>query len=207
MKRIRQTFENVENSLSRVESTWMDAHAGEVISMLKTIPVKKKYGADDIKAILDRDFKVGFTVIRLFVDQSKDEFVPNLKEALGKDGNQFGSGIKCYKAIPEKYIKALINMGLAEDMSKSINRRLQWHDVLRERLKSGRGSATKGQARGRNMENFVEQILQEVFSAKQIAVRCRFIGANGLSYEKTDRHSGSGRSSDSHRSKSLWRHW
>lgn len=186
MKRIRQTFEEIESSLSRVESTWMDAHAAEVIAMLKALPVKKEYTAKDIYAILDRDFKVGFTVIRLFIDQSKDEFIPNLKEALGKEVAQYGSGVKCYKAVPEKYVAALIKMGLSEKMHDSMNRKLEWYDVLSERLKGGRGSATKGQARGRDMENFVEQILLEIFTEKQIAVRCRFTGSTGISDEKAD---------------------
>lgn len=164
----------------------MDAHAGEVITMLKEFPIKSKCGAKEIKAILDRDFNVGFTMIRLFMDQSKDEFVPNLKEALGNDGIEFGSGVKCYKAVPGKYVETLIQMGLADKMKESMNRELQWYDVLSERLKGGRGSATKGQARGRDMETFVEQILLEVFNKKQIAVRCRFTGASGLSDEKTD---------------------
>jgi hypothetical protein len=186
MKRYRQTFEEIESSLSRVESTWLDAHAGEVISMLKSLPLKRKYTSKDIQAILDRDFKVGFTVLRLFIDQSKDEFVPNLKEALGEDGERYGSGIKCYKAAQEKYIAALIDMGLAEKMQESVNRQIQWHDVLSERLKGGRGSATKGQARGRGMENFVEEILLQIFTKKQIAARCRFTGSKGICNEKTD---------------------
>jgi hypothetical protein len=186
MKRVRQTFEEIEASLSRVETTWMDAHAAEVISMLKALPVKKKYGPKDIRAILDRDFKVGFTVIRLFIDQSKDEFVPNLKEALGEDGDRYGSGVKCYNADPDKYVATLIGMGLADKIQEAMNRKLSWHDVLSERLKGGRGSATKGQARGRDMENFVEEILLEVFTKKQIAVRCRFTGSSGTSDEKAD---------------------
>ncbi|NBB78731.1 MAG: hypothetical protein GVY36_04700 [Verrucomicrobia bacterium] len=186
MKRFRQTFEEIESSLSRVESTWMDAHAAEVISMLRSLPMRRDYGARDIHAILDRDFKVGSTVIRLFMDQSKDEFVPNLKEALGENGKRYGSGVKCYKAFPEAYVSVLIKMGLGEKMHESMNRQLVWHDVLSERLKGGRGSATKGQARGRDMENFVEQILLEVFHRGQISPRCRFIGSNGISDEKTD---------------------
>lgn len=183
---MRQTFEEIEASLSRVESTWMDAHAERVISMLKTLPAKKKYATHEIRAILNSDFKVGFTVVRLFLDQSKDEFVPNLKVALGENGKRYGSGAKCYKIDPDHYVAALIEMGLAEKMIESMNRKLLWYDVLSERLKGGRGSATKGQARGRDMENFVEQILLEVFFKNQIAVRCRFTGANGICDEKTD---------------------
>jgi hypothetical protein len=186
MKRYRQTFEEIEASLSRIESSWMDAHAGEVIIMLKGIPKKKSYQAEDIMALLDADFKIGFTVVRLFLDQSKDEFVPNLTAALGKEGAKRGSGVKCYKACKVEYVKALIQMGLADKMTEAVNRPLHWFDTITERLKGGRGSATKGQARGREMENFVEGIVRSVFSPEQVAIRCRFTGATGLSTEKAD---------------------
>lgn len=186
MKRYRQTFEEIEASLSRIESSWMDAHAGEVITALKKLPAKKKYGACDIISLLDADFKIGFTVIRLFMDQSKDEFVPNLTAALGDEGVKYGSRVKCYRACKEQYVETLIGMGLAEKMTESVNRPLHWHDTITERLKGGRGSATKGQARGRDMENFVEGIVRSVFSPEQVAIRCRFTGSTGLSTEKAD---------------------
>jgi hypothetical protein len=186
MKRYRQTFEEIEASLSRIESSWMDAHAGDVINMLKRIPRKKRYEAEDIVVLLDTNFKIGFTVIRLFLDQSKDEFVPNLTAALGDEGVKRGSGVKCYKACKDKYVSALIEMGLADKMTETVNRPLHWFDSITERLKGGRGSATKGQARGRDMENFVEGIVRSVFSPEQVAILCRFTGATGLSTEKAD---------------------
>ena len=186
MKRYRQTFEEIEASLSRIESSWMDAHAGEVIAMLKAIPIKKRYHAKDIVALLDENFKIGSTVIRLFMDQPKDEFVPNLTAALGEQGALRGSGVKCYKACKDEYVNVLIKMGLADNMTEAVNRPRQWFDTLTERLKGGRGSATKGQARGRDMENFVERIVRSVFGPEQVAIRCRFTGATGLSTEKAD---------------------
>lgn len=186
MKRYRQTFEEIEASLSRIESSWMDAHAGEVIAALKGIPKRKSYGAAEITDLLDSNFKVGSTVVRLFMDQSKDEFVPNLTAVLGEAGAKGGSGVKCYKAHREEYVGALIEMGLAEKMTEAVNRPLHWYDTISERLKGGRGSATKGQARGRDMENFVEGIVRSVFSQDQVAIRCRFTGATGLSTEKAD---------------------
>ncbi|MCX6865239.1 MAG: DpnII family type II restriction endonuclease [Verrucomicrobia bacterium] len=186
MKRYRQTFEEIEASLSRIESSWMDVHASEVIAMLKAIPIRKRYQAKDIMALLDGNFKIGSTVIRLFMDQSKDEFIPNLTAALGEQGTLRGSGVKCYKACKDEYVDVLIKMGLADNMTKAVNRPLHWFDTLTERLKGGRGSATKGQARGRDMENFVESIVRSVFRPGQVAIRCRFTGATGLSTEKAD---------------------
>lgn len=186
MRRYRQTFEEIEAALSRIESSSMDDHAGAVIAMLKGIRKKKQYGAEDIRVLLDSDFKVGFTVIRLFLDQSKDEFVPNLTAALGDAGKLHGSGVKCYKLYTSEYVDALIEMGLAGKMTEAVNRRLHWFDTITERLKGGRGSATKGQARGREMENFVEGIVRSVFPPASVAIRCRFTGATGLSTEKAD---------------------
>ena len=40
MKRYRQTFEEIEASLARIESSWMNAHAGEVIMTLKGVPIR-----------------------------------------------------------------------------------------------------------------------------------------------------------------------
>lgn len=124
--------------------------------------------------------------IRLFLDLSKDEFVPNLTAALGEEGARLGSGIKSYKANKAGYVAALIDLGLVSKMTDAVNRPLHWYDVVTERLKGGRGSATKGQARGREMENFVEGIVRSVFDLEQVAVRCRFTGASGLSTEKSD---------------------
>lgn len=47
-------------------------------------------------------------------------------------------------------------------MTTAINQPLHWTDVLVERLKSGRGSAIKGQQRGRGMEDFVEARIKRI---------------------------------------------
>jgi hypothetical protein len=60
-----------------------------------------------------------------------------------------------------------------------------WRDLLIERLKGGRGSAIKGQARGRALEDFAETIVRRVF-LEQFDPRCRFVGSKGTSTEKAD---------------------
>ena len=57
---------------------------------------------------------------------------------------------------------------------------------LIKRLKTGRGSAIKGQSRGRALENTVESIVLSVFGGGCYDVRCRFLGARGTSTEKAD---------------------
>ncbi len=186
MKRYRQTFEEIVTSLMPVEASWLDDHAEEVIRMIQALPVKQHYDADDVAMILDADFNTASTVIRLFLDQSKDEFTLNLKEAFNIDGFNNGTGVKRYGADKPSYIKTLVQLGLTEKMRGVVNRPLIWSDVLVERLKGGRGSAIKGQSRGRGMEDFVEEIVRSVFEPHQVAVRGSFLGAKGQGNAKAD---------------------
>lgn len=71
-------------------------------------------------------------------------------------------------------------------MDDVVNRPLFWHDIIIERLKGGRGSAIKGQRRGRSLEDFVEKLLVRVFGENCFDVRCQFLGASGTSSEKAD---------------------
>lgn len=182
MKRYRQTFEEIEASLMPIEASWLDAHAEEVIGILRALPVKPVYTTADVAALLAIDFSSANTVIRLFLDLSKDEFVHRMREILGAGG----IGIKRYLSNPPQFLDALERLGLCEAMSIAVNQPLHWSDSLIERLKGGRGSAIKGQSRGRGMEDFVEEIVRSVFPEGQIAVRCRFKGAGGVSTEKAD---------------------
>ena len=63
-------------------------------------------------------------------------------------------------------------------MSVEANRKPHWSDVLVERLRSGRGSAISGQRRGRNAEDFAENIIKKVFGNNYEA-RCTFDGPRG----------------------------
>lgn len=182
MKRYRQTFEEIESSLIPIEASWLDEHAEEVIILLRNLPHKKEYAAADVAALLEGDFNTALTTIRLFLDVSKDDFTHQMREALGPGG----IGIKRYLTDPSAYLKVLESMGLYAKMALSVHQPCHWSDVLVERLKGGRGSAIKGQTRGRGMEDFVEEIVKSVFTSEQIAVRCRFTGAKGQSTEKAD---------------------
>jgi hypothetical protein len=182
MKRCRQSFEEIEASLIPIEASWLDAHAEKVILLLKNVPVKPAYSKADVVALLKDDFRVGETAIRLILDLSKDDYTQRMRDAIGPGG----IGIKRYLADSELYHQALTSMGLLEKLTTLVHQPLHWSDLLVERLKGGRGSAIKGQTRGRGMEDFVEEIVLSVFSAEQVAVRCRFTGAKGQSTEKAD---------------------
>ena len=154
--------------------------------MIQALPLKPTYDADDIIALLDADFDTAFTVLRLFLDQSKDDFKLSLKEYFSQEGLGKGQGKNRYKLDKESFAEGLITLGLADQMANCVDRPRLWSDILVERLKGGRGSAIKGQTRGRGMEDFVEDIVRSVFSDHQIEIRGNFLGATGLRRAKTD---------------------
>ncbi|GAA5140013.1 hypothetical protein GCM10023213_21790 [Prosthecobacter algae] len=182
MKRYRQTFEEISASLIPIEASWLDSHAEGVIALLKHLPEKAAYADADVAALLATNFEQATTAIRLFLDVSKDDYTHRMQELLGPGG----IGKKRYLADPPAYLKALNQLELCKLMTQAIHQPLHWSDVLIERLKGGRGSAIKGQTRGRGMEDFVEGIVRSIFSDEQVAVRCRFTGAKGQSTEKAD---------------------
>ena len=190
MKRVRQSLEDLLKHLSPVDTGWQDDHAESVIQRLERIPVKKNYVRSDVEKILDNPeltgkartayFNEGLTTIRLFFDLSKDEFTAALRDELGP-----GIGIGRIKKDPEKLYSALEKLGLTR-MSVIANAPVTWKELLIERLKGGRGSAIKGQKRGRFLEDFVESLVEEIFGKDRYDARCRFVGAKGLSGEKAD---------------------
>lgn len=186
MKRYRQTLEEIVSSLIPIEASWLDDHAEEVIKMIQSIPKKNAYSEDDVATLLDHDFETASTVIRLFLDQSKDEYTLTLKEVFDDDPLKKGRGVTRYRLDKPGYVGRLAALGLLERIAAAVNRPMVWSDILVERLKGGRGSAIKGQTRGRGMEDFVEEIVRSVFADDQIAVRGSFTGAKGTGNAKAD---------------------
>jgi hypothetical protein len=180
LKRYRQTIEEVQSALSNIETSWKDDHSQCVIDLLAKIPLKKRYGPEDIAFLLNQNYSATITIIRLFLDVSKDEFETAVRTAFPKKG----FGIKLFKSNPQAVLDFFGELKLYTKMTGVVNRPLTWYDIIVERLKAGRGSAIKGQARGRFLENHVEEIIKCIFS--EYDVRCRFVGAGGDSTEKTD---------------------
>lgn len=192
MKRYRQTLDELLAQLSPVDASWRDAHAEAVIRRLRQIPRKPSYTRVDLQPLLDtgntlkgvspkEHFEAGLTAIRLFLDLSKDEFTAQLRERLGGT-----LGVTRLKQDPAGVWAALEEMGVLSSMAMTINTPVSWSDLLTERLKGGRGSAIKGQRRGRHLEDYVEQSVIQIFGEDSYDARCQFVGATGTSTEKTD---------------------
>jgi len=182
VQRYRQTLEEILAVLSAIETSWMDKHSAAVIEAIKALAEKPVYTRGDIASVFEPDFEAGLTTLRLFLELSKDEFGIALREAMGEGG----AGITRFRKDREGFLAGIDNLGILEATAELVNKPIGWRDILVERLKYGRGSAIKGQKRGRTLENFVEKIVKAVFGDGCYDTRCRFVGATGLSTEKAD---------------------
>ncbi len=176
MERRRQTFEEIISSLSRIESEWKDDHAKLVMDLLDGIEEKASYTTSDLQQLLAKGYGAGMTLIRLFLDLSKDELTGLLREI--EPG--------AYRKNPERFLQGLASLGALEKMREAVGTPVTWRDILVERLKTGRGSAIKAQVRGRFLEDKTEEIVQTVFGIGHYDARCRFVGANGQDDKKAD---------------------
>jgi len=182
VERYYQTLDDIKKSLSPIKTSWKDELSEAVIKLVKTIPDQQSYNIDTLRYLLDSNFKAGLIIIRLILELSKDEF-----EIMLRDEISHGSiGKRLYQQDPEKFLNALNKLGALEAFQNLVKKPISWKTILVERLKAGRGSAIKGQARGRFLEGLVEDILKKIFGKKGYHPRCRFYGARGTSTEKID---------------------
>jgi hypothetical protein len=181
LRRYRQTVDERLASLSTIQTSWRDEHSEAVIRLIDNMPQRGTYATADLEAILNDNFTAALTAIRLILDRSKDEFTAALQAELGPGG----TGATRYRQEPANFMSALVALGALESLRQVANTPVTWRSVLIERLKAGRGSAIKGQARGRFLEDFTEGIVRDIFG-EAYNPRCRFVGASGTSTEKTD---------------------
>ncbi|MCV6547313.1 MAG: hypothetical protein OIF56_08550 [Cohaesibacter sp.] len=178
MQIIHQSLKQLLDSLSPLEANWMDSTAEAIMDRILTVPQKGSFDRSDITNLINAEDGEGFTVSKFcvgsFLGYSKDKLETELTSRLGPGG----TGIKRYKSDPERYLDVLEEMGLIDAMTLTVNAKPVWSDLLKERLRFGRGSAIQGQQRGRELEDFVEAIIKEVFG-ESYEVRCTFQGVNG----------------------------
>lgn len=179
MKRITQNLKDLVSLLSIVSADWKDEHFLKVESLYSHIDNNLQY-EEIVESILDSDFKAGKTLIRSILSLSKDEFDLELSTSIG------GNGVKKYKSDQLMFINCLRNMGLDNQIQELTSKQYAWSDIISERLKSGRGSAIKGQNRGRGFEDSIELVVKEIFGENLYDTRCQFVGRIPTSSEKTD---------------------
>ncbi len=182
MKRYKQQASEILGELSRLETSWQDEHSSKIIGYLTSLTGDVKMVRAALEDLLAKDFDCAVDIIRLLLDLSADEFRAVRREAFGAGK----TGKKQFVSDPAAYMAVLDRLGLEEAISRAVDRKLHWSDVLVERLKAGRGSAIKGQRRGRQLETEVEAVVRSVFGPDGYCMRCRFIGRDGKATEKTD---------------------
>jgi hypothetical protein len=126
-----------------------------------------------IAELLDRNFNVYLTVFRLFLTLSKDEF-----QSILRDRIKGGIGVKNFHRDKRSFVNVLLELGVEESIREHISRDWDWTDILDERLKAGRGSAIKGQDRGRELELEVKKRIERVFG-DNYEKNCTFTGRTG----------------------------
>lgn len=182
MIRHRQTKSQLIESLGEVKSDWKDDFSVHFLELIAGLDFKRDVSETHLIQILQKDFDAGITFFRLVLEQSKDEFTETLKALF------FNSKIACGKngflSNPNEYINILKEYGLVDAINSLISRVYSWQEIIQERLKMGRGSAIKGQKRGKNLEDFTEAIVSQVFDNYEI--RKSFIGAKGMTKAKAD---------------------
>lgn len=181
MKKVSQEKDFLLDNLSTLETDWKDDFAIKVLDFLDSM-TPENINDNMFKELLDKDFDVASTIFRLFLEKSKDEYTSTLKQLIPEKGMIGKSG---YKKNKDRYVEIFSHLLLREKISETVNREYTWKDIVTERLKSGRGSAIKGQKRGRQLEDFVENVVKQVFDTNY-EVRCSFIGQKGNSTEKAD---------------------
>lgn len=180
MKKITQTTPGLLNELSVLETDWKDDFSRRVLAFLGKFKTVDKDPWSLVR-LLDEDFETASTIIRLFLELSKDEYNTLLRSLFSDSRSSGKSG---FKSNPLAYVETLSTLLLSDKIKDTIDKSYTWEDILTERLKGGRGSAIKGQKRGRELEDYVESIVKTVFSDYE--ARCSFTGMDGISTEKAD---------------------
>jgi hypothetical protein len=182
MQRHNQTLEELISSLSQVPGEWKDDLVLEFINHINAIDYSSGVSVSDIEKLLNNDYDTSILLFRLILIQSSDEFKETQK-ALFYD-SKVGFGKSCFKKNPNQYAQRLADYGLLVAIIELQSKTYTWRDIVQERLMMGRGSAIKGQSRGKYLEDFVEELVKEVFD--NYDVRKSFVGATGLSTAKAD---------------------
>jgi hypothetical protein len=172
---IEQKLEDITGALTTLEAPWQDAHAAQVIALLRSLPIREEYTSEDVARLFEADFREGLTAAHLFLGMSKDELQDKLSALLAP----LKVGSKTLQSNRREFLAAFDELGLPEAVTAAVAFRPTWSDILIERLRTGRGKAIKGQKRGRGLEDFTEGLVREVFG-ENFESRCQFNGVGGI---------------------------
>lgn len=175
MQRIEQDLQKLLAQLQEIETDWRDEHSERItdeINHLKRILQSRELTKEIIGDLLRRNFRAYFDVFRFFLEMSKDQFYSVLK----KDIPQVSK--TAFSKNPDLFLDCLVDkLKLNQAINHHIRKDWSWEDIILERLKQGRGSAIKGQKRGRYLEDKIEAIVKSIFP--EYDSKCNFLGRHG----------------------------
>ncbi len=152
--------------------------------ILNILPILRntRFEYDDIETLLSEDYEAGITIIRTFLSKSKDEFHYWMKNRLPEG---VSAGKTSFRKAPKEYVRHILSAQMLEEINTHLFKQYTWQDIIVERLKSGRGSAIRGQKRGRMLEDQVESVISKVFD-NLFDRGATFLGRNTSSTAKSD---------------------
>lgn len=185
MKRIAQTTDGILAALTHVEADWRDPHAIKVQEVVASLSFPHEVPI--VEQLAGHSRPIVETIAQLVLGVSRDEFKALLKAStLAAPVASGGVESKSNRTKSQDVRQMLAALKVEPALIAFIQTPVTWRSVLLERLRGGRGSAIKGQQRGRALEDYVEKAVSEVFGAGSFAIRRRFTGEGGLQTEKAD---------------------
>src|SRR6266404_4964060 len=159
------TLDSLLGELVELTSDWMDDRAATVLALIGTVLPKFREGGrkpdvEDLASAM-RANPMFLDVCRLFLGVSQETAAHEISARL--PAPRSWTGLRRLAAEdPASLAQALVRLGLPDVIYAELHKSWSAEDVLSDRYKLLRGRATAGQARGRSLENKVEQILKEV---------------------------------------------
>lgn len=181
MRRVVQDSDALLTSLVNLEVEGDDPFMDQISEALSVIQ-QDFLTINDLDLLLSEDYDAGITIIRSFLRLSKDAFHGLIKSKLPSGVLQ---GRTTHRKMGIRYLETILTPEMLDIINSHLVRTYSWQDIILARLNAGRGSAIRGQKRGRMLEDFVEEIILPIFG-QEFDSRVSFFGRNDQVEAKCD---------------------
>jgi hypothetical protein len=169
------TLESLLADIAEIPAGWLDEKGQQVLlSVQESIAYLKKMD----RLIVEQDlvqalglFPNFVDVTRLVIGISQDSYANQASEEL----RRMGHGAVTWDAIcnlgkknPELLANVMVRLELLEILQDQLNKNWTFEGVLQERYRMSRGRAIAGQARGKSLEDEIENGLKVVLDGQAI---------------------------------------
>lgn len=176
----RLSLEQLLGELTELEADWQDETSVEVLATVGSVLAAVRAAPRVDEELLSHLLEVherALDVFRLLFSQSQEAFVSDLADAAGEGPSAFTAWRRWARRHPRAAARALLEVGLGDELNAQVDRAWTLEDVLAERYRLGRGRAIAGQARGRALEDVVQTLLEAIHAPFERGVT--FTGVSG----------------------------